>query len=185
MVERPSMRKLISYIACSVDGYIAGPSGEIDWLFTDQDYGYTEFISTVDTVVMGRKTYDLSLTFDPYPYQDLRGFVFSRLPRNPDDHVTFVSTDFAEFMTELKEGHGRNIWLVGGGQLLGEAVTNDLLDELILSIHPIILGDGVPLFPQGLPTRWLHYLRSEPFNTGLVQIWYGRPVPGSDGPEAA
>jgi len=88
-------------------------------------------------------------------------------------------------VTELKEGHGRNIWLVGGGQLLGEAVTYDLLDELILSIHPIILGDGVPLFPPGLPTRRLHYLRSEPFNTGLVQIWYGRPVPGSDGPEAA
>ena len=64
-------------------------------------------------------------------------------------------------------------------------MTYDLLDELILSIHPIILGDGVPLFPRGLPTRRLRFLRSEQFNTGLIQIWYGRPGPESDGPEAA
>ena len=179
------MRMLVCYIACSLDGYIAGPAGEIDWLFTDQDYGYTKFISTVDTVVMGRKTYDLSLTFERYPYEGLRGFVFTRVPRNPDDHVTFVSTDFAEFMTELKEGHGRNIWLVGGGQLLAEAVAYDLPDELILSIHPVILGDGIPLFPRGLPRRWLRFLRSEEFTTGLIQIWYGGPTPGSEGPEAA
>ena len=89
------------------------------------------------------------------PYKGLTGFVFSRIARNPDDHVRFISTDFADFVAELKESHGRNIWLVGGGQLLGEAVAYDLLDELIVSIHPIILGDGVPFFPHGLPTRRL------------------------------
>jgi dihydrofolate reductase len=179
------MRKLICYIACSVDGYIAGPSGEIDWLYTDQDYGYTEFVSSIDTVVMGRKTYDLCLSFEEYPYQGLRGFVFSRIARDPDDHVIFVSTDIADFMTELKDSPGRNIWLVGGGQLLAEAVTYDLLDELILSIHPIILGEGVPLFSRGLPTRRLRTIRAEQFSSGLVQIWYERHTPGCDGPEAA
>jgi hypothetical protein len=79
---------VVLYIAASLDECIAGPSGEIDWLFSDQDCGYTEFLASVDTVVMGRKTYEVSLSFGDYPYQGTRGIVFSRIRREPDEQVT-------------------------------------------------------------------------------------------------
>jgi len=96
------MRKLILFIATSLDGYIAGPNGEIDWLFTDQEYGYSEFYATIDTVVMGRKTYDLSLSFGEYPYPGTQAFVFSRTRDGErDDHATFISKECHAFGTGL------------------------------------------------------------------------------------
>lgn len=168
------MRNLVCYIATSLDGYIAGPSGEIDWLFSDQDYGYTEFIAEVDTVVMGRKTYELSRSFSEYPYPGTTGYVFSRARHGPDEYVTFVSENPAGFMAGLKETAGKTIWLVGGAEIVVEAVKADLLDNLILSIHPIILGDGIPLFSRGLPKRALQLVETESFTSGLVQLTYER-----------
>jgi dihydrofolate reductase len=168
------MRPLVCFIAASLDGCLAGPNGEIDWLFTDQDYGYTEFYARVDTVVMGRKTYDLCRSFKEYPYPGIPNYVWSRTNRGSDERATFVAEPVAEFLTELKRRPGKSIWLVGGGELVGEAITHDLLDELILSVHPILLGEGIPLFPRGLPTRTLQFIRSETFNSGLVQLTYRR-----------
>lgn len=168
------MRPLVCFIATSLDGYIAGPAGEIDWLFTDQDYGYTRFYATVDTVVMGRKTYDLCLTFEEYPYPDIPNYVWSRTRRGKDEHTTFVSGDIAECLKGLKQQEGKTIWLVGGSALVGEAIRHDLLDELIVSVHPLVLGDGVPLFPHGLPKTQFQLIQSEPFSTGLVQLTYRR-----------
>ncbi len=168
------MRKLVLYIATSLDGYIAGPSGEIDWLFADQDYGYREFFAGVDTVLMGRKTYEQALSFGEYPYQGTRGFVFSRARRTPDENVTFVSSDVASLVSGLKRASGKNIWLVGGGEIVAECVRHDLIDEFILFVHPIILGAGIPLFPPGLPRRPLKLVRSGSFSSGLVQISYER-----------
>jgi len=74
------MRRIILFIAASLDGHIARPSSEVDWLFTDQDYGYTEFLASVDTVLMGRKTYEQVLTFGEFPYQEKQSYVFSRDP---------------------------------------------------------------------------------------------------------
>lgn len=168
------MRPLVCFIATSLDGYIAGPNGEIDWLFTDQDYGYSPFYAAVDTVVMGRKTYDLCLTFGEYPYPGIPNYVWSRTRRGKDEHATFVSGDIAELINTLKQQEGKTIWLVGGSALVGEAITHDLLDQLIVSIHPIVLGDGVALFPRGLPRTQFQLVRSEAFNTGLVQLTYRR-----------
>ena len=168
------MRPLVCFIAASLDGYIAGPAGEIDWLFNDQDYGYTHFYAGVDTVVMGRKTYDLCLTFGEYPYPDIPNYVWSRTCRGKDAHASFVSGDIAQALTELKAQEGKAIWLVGGSALVGEAVKHDLLDKLILSVHPVVLGDGVPLFPRGLPKRQFQLVSSKPFYTGLVQLTYHR-----------
>jgi dihydrofolate reductase len=166
------MRPLVCFIATSLDGYIAGPAGEIDWLFTDQDYGYTPFYANVDTVVMGRKTYDLCLTFPEYPYSRIPNYVWSRTRRGKDEHATFVSGDIVGFLKVLKDKEGKTIWLVGGSALVGEAIRADLLDELIVSVHPIVLGDGVPLFPRGLPKTQFQFIKSEAFNTGLVQLTY-------------
>jgi len=168
------MRKLILYIATSLDGYIARSSGEFDWLFSDQDYGYTEFFAGVDTVLMGRKTYDQALGFGEYPYKGTRGVVFSRTPREPDANVTFVSSDLASFVSELKRGPGKDIWLVGGGQIVAECVRHDLIDDFRLFVHPIILGEGIPLFVPGLPERPLQFVRSQSFDSGLVEVSYRR-----------
>lgn len=168
------MRKLVLYIATSLDGYIARSSGEFDWLFSDQDYGYTEFFAGVDTVLVGRKTYDQALGFGEYPYKGTTGFVFTRTPRAPDENVTFVSGDLALFVAELKRGSGKNIWLVGGAQIVAECVKHDLIDDFSIFVHPIILGNGIPLFAPELPERPLRFVRSQSFSSGLVEVSYTR-----------
>ncbi len=167
------MRRLVLYIATSLDGYIARSSGEFDWLFTDQDYGYAAFFASVDTVLVGRKTYDQALGFGEYPYKGTTGFVFSRTPRVPDANVTFVSGDLASFVSGLKRESGKNIWLVGGGEIVAECVRHDLIDDFSVFVHPIILGDGIPLFAPGLPERPLQFVRSQSFSSGLVEVSYG------------
>ena len=168
------MRPLVCFIATTLDGYIAGPAGEIDWLFTDQDYGYRQFFANVDTVVMGRKTHDLCLTFGEYPYPGMPNYVWSHTRQGKDEHATFVSGDIAALLKALKRQEGKTIWLVGGSALVGEAIRHDLLDELIVSVHPIVLGDGVPLFPQGLPKTQFQLITSDAFASGLVQLTYRR-----------
>lgn len=168
------MRQLVLYIATSLDGYIARPSGAVDWLFTDQDYGYTAFFASIDTVLMGRKTYEQVLSFGAYPYQGTRGFICSRTARRPDAHVTFVSDELASFVAELKRAPGQRIWLVGGSEIVAECVRHDLVDECIISVHPIILGTGLPLFAPGLPERPLRLMQVERFDSGLVQMSYAR-----------
>src|SRR5919199_5995017 len=97
-----AMRKVVLFIASSLDGYIARPSGDIDWLFTDQDYGYSEFFASVDTVLMGRKTYEQVLTFDEYPYQDVKSYVFSNnLNFQADKNVELVKEDSKNFIYNL------------------------------------------------------------------------------------
>jgi dihydrofolate reductase len=168
------MRQLVLYIATSLDGYIARPSGDVDWLYTDQDYGYSEFFASVEMVLMGRKTYDQILAFGKYPYTGTRGFVYSRTPRHPDANVTFISSDVASFVSELKSGPGGRIWLVGGSEMVAECLRHDLIDEFMVFIHPVILGAGIPLFTSGLPECPLQFVAAETYSSGLVQVCYHR-----------
>lgn len=173
-----AMRKIILFIAASLDGFIAGKSGEIDWLFTDQDYGYIEFFKTIDVVILGRKTYDQALTFGEYPFKGKEAFVFSRTHGGAtDENVKFISGDVAIFVDSLKPKQGKNIWLVGGSELIKQFLKHDLIDEFVISIHPIILGEGIPLFPVPNPLQKLHLEQCETFDTGLVQITYSRKAP--------
>src|SRR6476646_6661819 len=113
------MRSIQLFIATSLDGYIARTSGAVDWLFTDQDYGYTEFSDQVDTVLMGRKTYDQVLSFGEYPYLGKKGYVFSRTqPQQRDENVEFVSSNWVHFLKQLRQPEGQNVWLVGGSELI-------------------------------------------------------------------
>ena len=128
------MRKVILFIASSLDGFIASISGDVDWLFHDQDYGYSSFIAGVDTVVMGRRTYEQILTFGDYPYPGTTGYVFSKTRSGERDaNVEFVSGDVARFIADLKAVPGKNIWLVGGGQLNGAFLQQGLIDEFVVS----------------------------------------------------
>ncbi|MCB9295548.1 MAG: dihydrofolate reductase [Lewinellaceae bacterium] len=174
------MRKVILYIAASIDGYIARPDGGIDWLSMvekeGEDYGYGAFLASVDTTLMGRKTYDDVLGFGgPFPYQKLSNYVFSRQERGPDDNpVQHITEDPAAFVKKLKAGPGGDIWLIGGGQLNTVLLNAGLIDVLILSVIPIVLGAGIPLFGgQPKEAKW-RLAGHQAFDTGLVQMKYER-----------
>ncbi len=167
------MRKVILYIACSLDGYIARIDGRVDWLFSDADYGYTEFLQGIDTIVMGRVTNDQLLTFGDYPYTGKEVLVVSRARAGKrDENVTFVGGEIVERIRNLHAGKGKGIWLVGGAHLVQIFLTERLIDELIVSIHPIILGSGIPLFLQQPAATFLGLRDSTSFPSGLVQLHY-------------
>lgn len=167
------MGQLILYIATSLDGYVARSSGAVDWLFTDQDYGYKDFYATCDRLIMGRKTYEQIQSWGDYPYPEKQGFVFSQTVKcDRDENVTFVSGDLVSFVKDLKSQSGEDIWLVGGAAIAKTCLENKLIDKLILSIHPIILGEGLALFSAPLHTLNLKLESSQTFDTGLVQLTY-------------
>lgn len=166
------MRKLVLFIATSLDGYIAGPGGEIDWLFSDQDYGYREFFAGVDAVLMGRKTWEQSLTFGEDVYEGRQQYVFTRTPRPPEGSVTFVSDPVAPVVGALKQHEGGTLWLIGGAQIVGECVRASLIDEYRIFVHPLILGAGIALFPSGLHATRLRLSGFRAFDTGLMQLDY-------------
>lgn len=167
------MRKVILFIASSLDGYIARQSGDIDWLFTDQDYGYSEFFASVDTLLMGRKTYEQVLTFGEYPYKGVKSYVFTKNPLFPaDSNAEVIREDIKEFVEQLRQVDGKNIWLVGGSQLTHALMSQNLVDELILSIHPTILGKGILLFENGTTPQSLNLTKCQTYDSGLVQLSY-------------
>ena len=175
------MRKVKLFIATSLDGYIARTDGDIDWLFTDADYGYTPFYDSVDTVVMGRKTYDLALSFGEYPYKGKAAYVFSRSRSGADEHATFVSGSATAFVDGLRATPGRDIWLVGGGELTRDFADANLIDEYVISIHPRLIRTGLPLFwpSPGAGDVELELTTTQPFPSGLVQLTYRRAARGN------
>ncbi len=165
------MRKVVLFISSSLDGYIARVNGDINWLFTDQNYGYTKFLDSIDTVFMGRKTYEQVLTFGEYPYQEKKSYVFTK---NLDFQATFdvkVVTDLDTFVNYFRLLDGNNIWLVGGSLLIRDFLNKNLVSEIILSVHPIILGEGISLFANPNTTA-LQLTGCQTYSSGLVQLSY-------------
>jgi len=169
------MRKLVLFIASSLDGYIARPDGGVDWLFTDQDYGYQAFYDSVDGILLGRRTYDQALSVGDYPYPGKRAWVFSSRPLSwMGEGVEAVSEPVGDYVARLKQEAGGKLWLVGGAALIKTCLERDLIDEFIVSIHPLILGGGIPLFPSTESSRRLTLTSVQTFDTGLVQVSYER-----------
>ncbi|MBK5484233.1 dihydrofolate reductase [Peribacillus sp. TH16] len=148
-----SQKHIVMYIATSMDGHIARENGSIDWLEETEgagDNGYGDFFKNIDTVIMGNKTYQQIHTLaEEFPYQDKTCYVFSRSAKGKDEHVEFVNEDVGDFIGNLK-GDSR-IWLVGGAELVSEFMRKQLVDEMILSIIPTVLGKGISLFQAGNP----------------------------------
>lgn len=165
------MRKVLLFITSSLDSYIARPSGDIDWLFTDQDYGYLEFFASIDTVLMGRKTYEQVLTFGEYPYKE-KSYIFTRNSDFRADNNADIATDVEKTVDNLLQVDGKNIWLVGGSLLIRDFISKNLVDNLILSIHPIILGEGIPLFAHQVNPTLLELTGYQSYSSGLVQLSY-------------
>jgi dihydrofolate reductase len=166
------MRSLVLNLAVSLDGYIAGPNGEYDWCFTDADYGMTDFLKSVDTTVMGGKSYRLLLEAGA-PYPEFTNYVFSRTEKtSPHPNVVLVSDDIPTFVNSLKRKKGKNIWLFGGSEIIQPLMQENIVDELILSIHPIILGGGLPLFKSLDERKIIRLTDSITYPSGLVQLIY-------------
>ncbi len=152
-------RKTVLYIAASLDGYIATKEDGLEWLFTTKgegDNGYAEFYDTIDTIILGRRTYDwiLDKEGENFPYQNKQCYVFSNSLYGRDNNVEFVNGNIAGLITALKKQEGKNIWIVGGGELLHDFIEQRLVDEWIITIAPTVLGDGIPLFKNtGFETR--------------------------------
>lgn len=163
------MRKVILFIASSLDSFIAREDGAIDWLFHDADYNYKKFFMSIDTVMMGRKTYELSKTLAEDPYPDKKIIVFSR-NKTPEPGIE-ISDEPVSAVERLKEEDGLNIWLVGGSEIIDILMKHNLVDELILSVHPILLGKGMPLF-KGIQEKKMDLIKTQEFGSGLVQLHY-------------
>ncbi|MDQ3256021.1 MAG: dihydrofolate reductase family protein [Acidobacteriota bacterium] len=171
------MRKVKLFIANSLDGYIARPDGSVDWLFTDGDYGMKDFFKSVDTALMGCKTYDWSLKFGGPPdvFKGMTYYVFSRSHRSGAvEGVQFVSGDISPFVESLRQAEGKDIWLMGGGELVESFLKERLIDEFILTIHPIVLGAGIPLFRGEGQQTDLKLIKCKSYKSGIVQVHYER-----------
>jgi dihydrofolate reductase len=172
-------RKLILYIAMSLDGYIANTNEAIDFLSivekAGEDYGYYEFIRTIDTIIIGRKTFDKvrSMGFE-YPHKDKDVYIISRTPRPGTGNFRYYTENLGELIKRLKGEEGKNIFCDGGAEIVNELLRDNSFDEFIISVIPVMLGSGIPLFKNGRPELKLKLMGSTQFDTGLVQLHYIR-----------
>ena len=170
------MRKVILGVAVSLDGFIEGPNGEYDWCFTDQDYGMSEFMKRVDAIFFGRKSYDMmhapGAPEGPSPWGKKKSYVFSNTMKNKPPDAELVSGDIGDRVRAIKKENGKDIWLFGGASLTTSLMKEKLVDELWLAVHPILLGQGKPLF-SGLEERiQTKLITSQTYDTGLISLVY-------------
>lgn len=175
------MRKISLFIATSLDGYIAKPNDDLSFLNLVQkegeDYGYVEFTNTIDTLIIGRKTYDYVLKeIGPSHYDNGQRdiYVITRTAKPKVGRTIFYTGDLIELVKELKSQNGENIYCDGGAEVINELLKYDLVDEFIISIVPILLGDGTRLFKDGRLEQQLEFITAKTFDTGLVQLHYKR-----------
>lgn len=179
---RTRRRKIIVYISTSADGFIARSDGGIDWLDrprTAGDYGMSTFYRSIDTILWGRKTYDLALEFQrrgvkgtEFPTTK-RNYAFSRHP--PTDiapGVEFVSDPLASFVERLRAAPGTNIWVMGGGGLIGSLLDANAIDEFIIHVIPIFIGEGIPLMAPCHRTAPLTLRSTKRYSDGVVRLHY-------------
>ncbi|QLH02953.1 dihydrofolate reductase [Nitrosopumilus cobalaminigenes] len=164
------MTKVLLYIATSLDGYIARENGDIDWLPESSESSYDVFYKSIDTVMLGKTTYDQVLTFGEYPYKDKKSFVFSRTSMNNDNHVEFVS-DIEKFVKDGFPGAGKNIWLVGGAKIIASFLKIGFVDEIITTVIPVLLGKGISLFQSIENETKLELVKTEKYGQ-LVDLHY-------------
>ena len=167
-------RKVILYVAVSLDGYIARDDGSIDWLAgEDTDPNHQTFYQQIDTTLMGRKTYEQIRSFPgEFPYRKTINYVFSREKQQSNEFVQFINDNVEEFVKRLKEEDGKDIWLIGGAQLNTTLLNVHLIDQMIVTIAPIILGKGIPLFTSQAIEQKLNYSDTQILSDGYVQIKY-------------
>jgi dihydrofolate reductase len=169
------MRTVTFGVACSLDNFIARPDHSVDWLLWSDDVTAisAEYWKTIDTVVMGRKTYEVAVKFGTTAYPGVKNLVFSRtLKKVLDSRVEIVARDVAEFVREMKAREGKGICVMGGGELAKALFEAKLIDEVGLNIHPVLLGSGIPLFHGFSRQIDLQLLSSRTLKKGCVFVKY-------------
>jgi dihydrofolate reductase len=177
------MRKIILDLAVTLDGFIEGPNGEIDWCIMDDDMGFDNFLAGIDTIFYGRVSYDLWGQFQPdnnatlterqiwHEVHNKKKYVFSRNPKE-DNQAAFISSDIADKVREIKSQPGKDIWLYGGGNLISTFIALGLIDVYRLSVHPVILGAGRPLFSNVKDRVNLILDEVKSFKSGVILLSY-------------
>lgn len=172
-------RKLILYISMSLDGFLATKEDDLSWLSIvekeGEDYGYEDFNQIVDTYIVGRKTYEtvLRLTGGAFPAADRhKCYVITRQNLENENGVEFYNGDIESLITAIKKEPGKNIYCDGGGEIVKLLMEKNLIDEYIISVIPIVLGDGKRLFSGGIDSIHLKALPPLYFDSGLVQLRY-------------
>lgn len=175
------MRKISLFIATSVDGYIAKPNDDLSFLKLvekqGEDYGYAEFTDRIDTLIIGRRTYDYVLKeIGPSHYDNGERdvYVITRTERPAIGRTIFYTGNLTELVKRLKCENGKNIYCDGGAEIINELLKQVLIDEFIISIVPVLLGNGTRLFKDGVPEQLLELVEVKTFDTGLVQLHYKR-----------
>lgn len=172
------MKKVILFIAISLDGYIADGNGQVDWLNGQDptsipDSNYDEFMKTIDTVVLGWNTYHqivTELSPNQWVYNGISSFVVTHKKLISTSEVQFVNENPCELVTRLKQQRGKNIWICGGANLAQQLIRENLIDQFYISVIPILLGKGVPLFGQMEQALPLKLIKTQTSNgiTGLI-----------------
>jgi len=170
-------RTVLLFIAMSLDGYISGLDDNLDFLsivdIKDEDYGYGEFYDTIDTIIMGRKTFDqITKKISALPHPDKLTYIITRSEKPGIGETVFYTGDLKELVLELKKKIGKNIYCDGGAEIVNELLNHDLIDELIISVIPVLIGDGKKLFLDGRPEQKLELLSASSYKSGLSQLHY-------------
>lgn len=177
------MRKVILDLAVTLDGFIEGPNGEIDWCIMDDDMDFDGFLSGIDTIFYGRVSYDAWGNYNPDSdaneadkkfwknIHSKKKVVFTSEKRE-DDRATFIHSDIARKVAEMKAEEGKDIWLYGGAGLIKSFIQLGLIDVYRISVHPTVLGKGLPLFEDLKKRIELKLIKSNTFRSGVVQLIY-------------
>lgn len=167
------------YIASSLNGKIARKDGSVDWLESvpnpeKSDYGYAEFLSSIDTTIQGYKTYAQLIEWGiEFPYKGKKNYVLTRNQNlSNTEYVEFISENHIEFIKELKEQDGKDIWLIGGGQINTMLLNARLIDEMRLFVMPIVIHEGIELFEQKPAEQILSLSGSKAYSSGVVELVY-------------
>jgi dihydrofolate reductase len=184
MSHNINQRRIILDLAVTLDGFIEGKNGEVDWCIMDAEMGFTHFLNQIDTIFYGRKSYDLwgnytPKTDDPDSEKEMwdivhskEKYVFSRTLKGNDPSVFFINDQIHKEVTKLKNKPGKDIWLYGGSSLITTFIQLGLVDEFRLSVHPVILGEGKPLFMDMKQRLNLKLVDTRAFSSGVVQLIY-------------
>ncbi|MDZ5606251.1 dihydrofolate reductase family protein [Bacillus pseudomycoides] len=177
-------RRIILDLAVTLDGFIEGKNGEVDWCIMESEMGFINFLNQIDTILYGRKSYDLWGQFTPEiedtdAEKEIWGlihskekYVFSRTQKGTDNKVIFINDNILEEVNKLKNRPGKDIWLYGGASLITTFINLGLVDEFRLSVHPVILGEGKPLFIDIKQRLNLKMVNTRTFSSGVVQLIY-------------
>jgi len=175
------MRKVIYGVGASLDGYIASPDGSVDWLnragekAKGEDFGMGAFFKSIDTVLMGRNTYQhaLKMGMAKSGYPGMKNYIFSRtIPPGERDGVEFTARNLAELVAKLRKKSGKNIWLCGGGELAREAINAGIVDEIMLGVAPVLIGAGRPTFPPEFPETDVELVECKQYKGDFVGLTY-------------